>query len=66
VVISVLDFNGGVVKDNFIGRLVLGKEASGKNRREREKCLSDNCPRVEPCRLFDRLRSQEIDKMLNF
>jgi len=30
VIVSVLDFNGGVVKDNFIGRVILGKEASGK------------------------------------
>lgn len=30
IIITVLDFNGGVVKDHFIGRLVLGREASGE------------------------------------
>ncbi|OXA51671.1 Synaptotagmin-17 [Folsomia candida] len=29
VVVSVMDFNGGVVKDNFVGRVILGKESSG-------------------------------------
>ncbi|ODN01744.1 Synaptotagmin-17 [Orchesella cincta] len=29
IIITVLDFNGGVIKDHFIGRLVLGKESSG-------------------------------------
>lgn len=30
IVMTVLDFNGGVVKDTLIGRIVLGKESSGK------------------------------------
>lgn len=31
IIITVLDFNGGVIKDHFIGRLVLGREASGES-----------------------------------
>ena len=32
LVVSVWDFNGGILKDDFIGRIVLGKHPTGNDR----------------------------------